>query len=99
MVEVRYVFSATDTLFYDLQSQYLGRVLGGIYALMFQNNKMIADMMIEVLKVEVNHVRIITEDRPRSDSPLAGIVIALEADGLRTRRLNIPSPIKNLHSF
>ena len=40
-----------------------------------------------------------TEDRPRSDSPLAGIVIALAADGLRTRRLNIPSSIKNLHSF
>ena len=40
-----------------------------------------------------------TEDRPRTDSPLAGIVIALAADGLRTRRLNIPSLIKNLHSF
>ena len=26
-----------------------------------------------------------TEDRPRTDSPLAGIVIALAADGLRTR--------------
>ena len=59
MVEVRYVFSATDTLFYDLQSQYLGRVLGGIYALMFQNSKMIAGMMIEALKVEVSQVRMI----------------------------------------
>ena len=34
-----------------------------------------------------------TEDRPRTDSPLTGIVIALAADGLRTRRLNIPSLI------
>ena len=44
-------------LFQHLQSQYLGRVLGGIYTLMYQNSKMIAGMMIEVLKGEVNHVR------------------------------------------
>ena len=40
-----------------LHSQYLGRVLRGIYTLMYQNSKMIAGKMIEVLKAEVDHVR------------------------------------------
>ena len=44
-------------LFQNLQSQYLGRVLGGIYTLMYQNGKIIVGTMIEVLKGEVNHVR------------------------------------------
>ena len=51
------------------------------------------------LRASDDKLRVTTEDRPRTASPLAGIVIALTADGLRTRRLNIPSLIKNLQSF
>ena len=35
-------------LFQHVQIQYLGRVSGGIYTLMYQNSKMIAGTMIEV---------------------------------------------------